>query len=94
MTLTSSNTKYDSDSGSESEEEYEVFSKLSHFNLIILVQDLMVQCQDKAKHMKILKKQYEQVTIELKTCQNRNEILEKNHIAQVQKVDDKYPDEH
>lgn len=57
MALTSSDIESDSYFGSDSEEEYEVFSKLSLSNLITLVQDLMGLCQDKAKHMKILKKQ-------------------------------------
>lgn len=54
----------------------------------------MGRCQDKAKHAKILKKQYDIVTSELKSLQIRNKVLEKDHIAQVQIVSDKSPDEH
>lgn len=45
-------------------------------------------CQDKVKHKKIFKMQYELVTSELKSLQIKSEVLEKNHIAQVQKVSD------
>ncbi|KAI5448721.1 hypothetical protein KIW84_015929 [Lathyrus oleraceus] len=41
MTLTSFEAELDSDSGLQSEEDDEVFSKLSHSDLIIFVQDLM-----------------------------------------------------
>lgn len=44
MALTSLDTKYDSDAGPESREEDEVFSKLSHADLITLVQCLMGHC--------------------------------------------------
>lgn len=54
----------------------------------------MGHCQDKARHIKILKKQYEIVTNELKSSQIRNEDLEKSHIAEMKKMYDKSPDEH
>lgn len=41
MTLTSFEAELDSDSGLQSKEEDEIFSKLSHSDLIIFVQDLM-----------------------------------------------------
>lgn len=77
MTITSLDTKSDSDSSSDSKEEDEVFSKLTHSNLITLIQDLIIHCQDKAKDIKILKKQYELVKNEFKSFQIGNEILEK-----------------
>lgn len=55
MSLTSSKIESDSDSGSEFEDE--VFYKLSRYDLINLIQDLMGRCQEKSKHMKILRKQ-------------------------------------
>ena len=55
MALTSSDTKSNSDPDSDCEED-EVFSKLSHSNLITLIQDLMGHFQDKARDIKILKK--------------------------------------
>ena len=46
-------------SDSNSEDVKEVFSKLSISDLITLSQDLMDRCQQKAKHMKIIRKQYD-----------------------------------
>ena len=55
MDLTSSDTKSESYSGSDSEEEDVTFPKLYHSNLINLVKDLMDHCQDKARHIKFYK---------------------------------------
>lgn len=54
----------------------------------------MGRCQDKARQIKILKKQYNLVTNELKYFQIRYEDLEKSHIAQVKNMFDKSPYEH
>lgn len=56
MSLTSFEAKLDSDSGSESEEEDDVLYKLSCSDLITFIQDLMGRCQEKARHVKVLKK--------------------------------------
>ena len=53
-------------SGSESEDKDGVFSKLSHSNLITLVQDFMGLCQEKFRHMKRLKNQFDLLKDELK----------------------------
>lgn len=58
MHLTWSKAESDSDFGSESKDD-EVFSKLSLSNLITFIQDIKSRCQEKARHMKILKKQYD-----------------------------------
>lgn len=57
MALTSSEAESNSNSSSKSEEEDEVFSKISYFDLITLIQDLIGRCQEKVRHVKILKKQ-------------------------------------
>lgn len=75
MDLTSLETKSNSDSGSEFEEDDEVFSKLSRSYLITFIQDLMGRCQDKAIYMGFLKKQYDLLKDELKSSQNKNESL-------------------
>lgn len=93
MTLTFSKAESDSDSGSKSEEGG-VFSKLSRCNLITFIQDLMSRCQEKARHMKILTKQYYLLKEELKYVQNKNEALERDHIAHVKDVSDKTFDKH
>lgn len=72
MTLTYWEAESKSDSDSESEEKDEVFSKLSHSDLITFVQELMGMCQEKSKHMKILKMQYDLLKDELKYVQNKN----------------------
>lgn len=59
MDLTSSNTECVSDSGSDSNEYDEVFSKNSHFDLINFCQDLMDRCQENTKHMKVMRKHYD-----------------------------------
>lgn len=64
MALTSSDTESDSGSGSDCEEE--VFSKLSRLDLISFIQDLMDRFQDKAIHIKILKRDYDLMKVELK----------------------------
>lgn len=58
MALTSSEAESGSDSGSEFDEEDEVFSKISRSDLITFFQDLMGRCKDKSRHMKILKRKY------------------------------------
>ena len=63
MDLTSSEEESDSNSRSESEDEDEVFSKLSCSDLNTFVQELMRRCQEKARHMKILKKKYDLLKI-------------------------------
>lgn len=55
-TFSNSESKVGSDS--DLEDMGEVFSKLSKFNLITICQDLMERCQQKSKHMKIIKNQY------------------------------------
>lgn len=91
MALTCSEAEPDSDSGSEFKDD-EVFSKLSHSNLIILIQYLISKCLEKAKHMEILKKQYDLLKEELKSVQNKNEVVERDHIALVKDVSDKIID--
>lgn len=65
MALTYLDTEFESDS----EEEHEVFAKLSYSDLITFFQDLILigRCQEKSRHMKILKKQYVLLKDELKT---------------------------
>ncbi|KAI5394891.1 hypothetical protein KIW84_061497 [Lathyrus oleraceus] len=55
MALISSDTKYESTSDLESNEEDKVFSNLSRSNLISFIQDLMSRFQDNARDMKTLK---------------------------------------
>lgn len=50
-------------------------------------------CQDKAKNIKILKKQHELVTNELKYFQIISEVLQISDISQVKKMSDKSSDE-
>lgn len=89
MALTSSDTEPDSDSSLYYEEENEVFSKLSCYDLIAFIQDLMGRYQEKTRHMKILKKQYDLLKDELESSQNKNEALEKDHFALVNEMSDK-----
>lgn len=56
MASTFLDSKSEASSDSDSEDIEEVFSKLSKSDLITLCQDLMEICQQKARHMKILKK--------------------------------------
>lgn len=63
--------------------EDEVFSKLSRSDLITFIQDLMGICQEKSRHMKILKKQNDLLKEELYYVQSKNEALDKDHIALV-----------
>ena len=81
MALPTSETESDSDFGSNYEEDDGVFSKLSRSDLITFIQDLMAWCQEKARHIKIFKKQYVLLKDELKTFQNKNEALERDHIS-------------
>lgn len=83
MALTSSEAESDSDSGSNSEEEDEVFSNLSRYDIITFLQDLMCRCQERSRHMKILKKQYDLLKDEIKSFERKHEALEKEHIALV-----------
>ncbi|XP_050897907.1 uncharacterized protein LOC127104796 [Lathyrus oleraceus] len=83
MALTSSDTESDSDYGSESEEEDEVFYKLSRSDFITFIQDHMRRCQEKSRHMKILKMQYYILREELNYVQRKNEAIEKDHSALV-----------
>lgn len=94
IALTSSDTGSESGSGSEYEEEDEVFFILTRSHLISCIQYLMCRCQDKAKHMKILKNHYDLLKEELNSYQNKIESLERDHIAQVNKVLDKPLSEH
>ena len=59
----------------DSNDANEVFSKLSRSDLITFCQDLMDKCQEKARHMKILKNQYDLLKDELKASQNKYESL-------------------
>ena len=93
MALTYSEAESDSDYGSESEED-KVFFKLSRSNLITFIQDLMSRCQEKARHMKILTKQYNLFKEELKSFQNKDEALGRDHIASIKEVSDKILDKH
>lgn len=93
MALTYFEAESESDSGLESEED-EVFSKLSRSNLITFIQDLMSRCQEKARHMKVLAKQYNLFKEELKSFQNKDEALGRDHIAYVKEVSDKILDKH
>lgn len=54
----------------------------------------MGKCQDKSKHMKIFKKQYDHLKEESHYVQNENDALEKDHIALVKEVSDKPVDEY
>lgn len=56
MALTSSEVESDSNFCSKSEEEDEVFLKLSRSNLITFVQEHMGIYQDKSRNMKMQKK--------------------------------------
>lgn len=69
MASTFSESEVDSDL--DSEYAYGVFSKLSRFDLITFFQDLMDRCQEKSKHMKILKKQYDLLKDGLKASQKK-----------------------
>lgn len=56
MDITSSEAKSEFDYGSEYDKYDEVFSKLSRSDIITFVQELIGRCHEKARHMKILKK--------------------------------------
>lgn len=56
MASTFSNTEWEANSESDLEDADEVFSKLSRSYLITLYQDLMDRCQEKARHIKLIKK--------------------------------------
>lgn len=94
LALLSSDTEHVSTSDSEPDEEDDVFSNLSRFDLISFIQDLMSRCQDKAKDMKTSKKQNGHMKEELKSSQDKIESLEKDHIAQLKEMTDKSPSEH
>lgn len=53
MAFTLSDSESELGSGFESDEKDEVYSNLSCYNLI---HDLMIRCQDQARHMKVVKK--------------------------------------
>lgn len=54
MALTLSHSESESGFGLESDEEDEIYSNLSHSDLI---HDFMSHCQDKARHLNVVKKQ-------------------------------------
>lgn len=65
------------DSDTESEDTEHVFSNLSKFDLITQCHDLMGRCQQKAMHIKILKKQCDFLKDELNLSKEKIENLEK-----------------
>lgn len=54
----------------------------------------MARCQEKAKHVKILKNQYDLLKKELNFFQNKNEAQKNYHISLVKEVPDKPLDKH
>lgn len=66
-----------------------VFSKLSRSDLITLYQDLMDICQEKAIHIKIIKKQYVLIKDELSFSKDKIEKLERDQITLVKDMFDK-----
>lgn len=81
MTLTSSDTKSECDSGLESEDEDELFSNLSHSDHITVILDLMSHYKDKARHVKILNRDHDFFKEELKMSQDKFQSLENDHNA-------------
>ena len=71
MVSISLDIKFNLGSGLGSEEEDEVFSKLYGSNLIYFIQDLMSRCQDKARHMKSFKREYNIMKVELESSKNK-----------------------
>lgn len=61
MALTPSDTEYASDS----DEDGDVFFKLSNSNLITMCQELIDWCHEKARHMKSMRKYYDLLKDEL-----------------------------
>ena len=62
--------------------------------MIIFIQELMSKCQEKARHMRTLTKQYDLLKEELKSTQSKNETHEREHIAPVRDVSDKVINNH
>lgn len=54
----------------------------------------MSRCQEKARRMKIITKQYDLLKEELNSVQNKNEAVERDHSAHVKIVSDKILDKH
>lgn len=54
----------------------------------------MSRFQENSRHIEILKKKYDRLKEELKSSQNKVESLERDHIAQVNKMPDKPLSEH
>lgn len=75
MALTLSESESEASSNLDPEDTKEVFSELFKSNLITLCQDLMERCQQKARHMKILKKQCGLVRDELILSKDKIEKL-------------------
>lgn len=90
MAHTLSNSESESGFGSESEEEYEVYSNISRYDLITFIHDLMSHCQNKARQMKAVKKQLDFLKEELKYSKETIETLERN-LATEAKKDSKEP---
>lgn len=73
MATTLSDSKSEAGSDSDSKDIEQVFSELSKSDLITLSWDLMDRCQQKAMHMKIIKKQYGLIRDELNLSKDKIE---------------------
>lgn len=93
MNLISSDTKSALNSSSDYEEDDDVFSKLSRFDLITFSQDLMGCCQEKYRHMRVVKKHYDLIKYKLKFYKDKVHDLDRDYNALVNHMCDKPPDE-
>lgn len=69
---TFSNLESEADSDSESADTEHVLSNLSKSDLSAMCHDLIERCQQKAKHIKTLKKQYDLLKDELNLSKEKN----------------------
>lgn len=79
-------------SDSESEETEHVFSHLSKSDLSNMCHDLMERCQQNAIHIQTLKKQCDLLKDELNLFKEKFENLEKEQLASMKYMSDKYLD--
>lgn len=78
MAHTLSDSKFGSGSGLNMMRKMRLFSNLSHSNLITFFHDLMSHCQDKERHMKVIKKQLDFLKEEYKSYKETVKTLERN----------------
>lgn len=84
-----SNSESEVDSDSESEDTEHVFSHLLKFDLSTLCHDLMERYQQKAKHIKTLRKKCSLIKDELNLSKEKIENFEKEQLASMKNMSDK-----